>query len=92
MRIFYLDNVASHYRKSIFLLMDQTYDIDYLFGKSLGDINQMDTSLLRGPVEKTETKKPKTTKKKGKGKFSLTTSLESSIFRKVMKQLANMIQ
>lgn len=57
MKVLYLDNVASHYRKAIFLLMDQTFDIDYLFGASLGDIKQMDTSLLRGHVEKTRTRK-----------------------------------
>jgi len=56
MKILYLDNVASHYRKAVFLLMDKTFDIDYLFGASLGDIKQMDTSLLRGHVEKTQTK------------------------------------
>lgn len=56
MRVLYLDNVASHYRKAVFLLMDQSYDIDYLFGASLDDIKQMDTSLLKGNVEKTETK------------------------------------
>lgn len=53
MKILYLDNVASHYRKAIFLLMDQNFEIDYLFGASLGDIKQMDTSLLSGHVEKT---------------------------------------
>lgn len=57
MKILYLDNVASHYRKAVFLLMDQTFDIDYLFGASLGDIKQMDTNLLKGKVEKTKTKK-----------------------------------
>lgn len=57
MKLLYLDNVASHYRKAVFLLMDQTFDIDYLFGASLGDIKQMDTSLLKGHVEKTQTKK-----------------------------------
>ena len=57
MKTFYLDNVASHYRKAVFLLMDQTFDIDYLFGASLGDIKQMDTSLLKGKVEKTKTKR-----------------------------------
>ena len=56
MKILYLDNVASHYRKGIFLLMDKTFDVDYLFGSSLGDIKQMDTSLLKGHVEKTNTK------------------------------------
>ena len=57
MKVFYVDNVASHYRKAIFLLMDKTYDITYLFGQSLGDIKQMDTSLLKGKVEKTKTRK-----------------------------------
>lgn len=56
MKILYLDNVASHYRKAVFLLMDQTFEIDYLFGDSLDDIKQMDTSLLKGHVEKTKTK------------------------------------
>lgn len=56
MKVLYLDNVASHYRKAIFLLMDQTFDVDYLFGASLGDIKHMDTSLLRGKVEETRTK------------------------------------
>lgn len=56
MKILYLDNVASHYRKAVFLLMDQVFDIDYLFGASLGDIKQMDTKLLKGHVEKTQTK------------------------------------
>lgn len=57
MKIFYLDNVASHYRKAVFLLMDQTFDIDYLFGDSLGDIKQLDTTLLKGKVKKTKTKR-----------------------------------
>lgn len=57
MKVLYLDNVASHYRKAVFLLMDKTFDIDYLFGDSLGDIKQMDTSLLKGKVEKTKTKR-----------------------------------
>ena len=57
MKVLYLDNVASLYRKAVFLLMDQSFDIDYLFGASLGDIKQMDTSLLKGKVEKTKTKR-----------------------------------
>ena len=56
MKILYLDNVATHYRKAIFLLMDNTFQVDYLFGESLGDIKQMDTSLLKGHVKKTKTK------------------------------------
>ena len=57
MKILYLDNVATHYRKAIFLLMDNTFQVDYLFGESLGDIKQMDTSLLKGHVKKTKTKR-----------------------------------
>jgi len=37
-------------------MMDKTFDFDYLFGASLSDIKQMDTSLLRGKVEKTNTR------------------------------------
>ena len=55
MKVFYLDNVASHYRKAIFLLMDKTFEMSYLFGESLEDIKQMDTSLLKGSVKKTKT-------------------------------------
>lgn len=57
MKILYLDNIASHYRKAVFLLMDRTFKMDFLFGDSLGDIKQMDTSLLKGHVEKTKTKR-----------------------------------
>lgn len=57
MKVFYLDNVASHYRKAVFLLLDKTFQMDYLFGASLGDIKQMDTSLLKGHVKKTQTKR-----------------------------------
>lgn len=57
MRVFYLDNVASHYRKAVFMLMDQTFQMDYLFGESLGDIKQMDITLLKGNVVKSKTKK-----------------------------------
>jgi len=57
MKLCYIDNVATHYRKAIFLLIDQTFECDYLFGESLGDIKQMDTSLLKGNVMKTKTYK-----------------------------------
>jgi len=53
MKLFYVDNNASHYRKAIYLLMDQSFDVDFLFGQSLNDIKQMDTSVLRGNVEMT---------------------------------------
>lgn len=50
MRILQIYNSAAHYRESIFLLMDRTFDCDFVFGESLGDIKQMDTSKLRGNV------------------------------------------
>jgi hypothetical protein len=42
--------------------------------------------------QKAELKEPRSTKKKEKVKFSLTTRLESSTSKKAMKTLANMIQ
>ena len=51
-KLCYIGNVASHYRKSIFLLMDEAFDCDWVFGDSLGDIKQMDTSDLKGGVDK----------------------------------------
>ena len=56
MLIFYLDNIAAHYRKAIFMKMDQTFNMEFLFGKKWGDVKEMDTSLLRGIVQKTETR------------------------------------
>ena len=52
MKICQIYNSAAHYRQSIFLLIDKEFECDYLFGESLGDIKQMDTSLLRGSVTK----------------------------------------
>lgn len=54
LHLLYVDNVASHYREAIFLLMDNAFDVHYLFGESLDDIKQMDTSSLRGEVEKSK--------------------------------------
>lgn len=50
MKICQIYNNAAHYRESIFLLMDKTFDCDFLFGESLGDIKQMDTSKFHGSV------------------------------------------
>jgi len=52
MKICQIYNSAAHYRKGIFLLIDQVFDCDYIFGRNLGDIKQMDTSLLHGKVKK----------------------------------------
>ncbi len=52
MKLCQIYNSAAHYRESIFLLIDKTFDFDYVFGESLGDIKQMDTSKFRGCVTK----------------------------------------
>ena len=54
MKILQIYNSAPHYRESIFRLIDSTFDCDYIFGRSLGDIKQMDTSLLQGNVKKVD--------------------------------------
>ena len=56
MKLLQIYNSAPHYRESIFRLIDSTFDCDYIFGKSMGDIKQMDTSFLRGNVTKVDNK------------------------------------
>ncbi len=56
-KLCYVDNVASHYRKAIYTLMDNEFNCDFIFGESLGDIKQMDTSVLHGKVKKTRIKR-----------------------------------
>ncbi len=50
MKILQVYNSAPHYRASIFKLIDCTFDCDYIFGKDMGDIKQMDISCLKGNV------------------------------------------
>lgn len=47
-------NFAQHYREDIFLLIDHFFQVDFLFGKKLGDIKEMDTSKLHGEVRKVD--------------------------------------
>ena len=56
MKLLQIYNSAPHYRESIFRLIDSTFDCDYVFGRSMDDIKQMDTSLLKGRVTKVENK------------------------------------
>ncbi len=51
MKICYVGNGASHYRKSIFKLIDENFDCDWVFGNGVDDIKQLDTSILTGKVE-----------------------------------------
>lgn len=50
MKLLLISNIASHYRDSIYRLIDGTFDCDFLFGDELGDIKLMDTSVLKGDV------------------------------------------
>lgn len=52
MKLCLIYNSAAHYRTSIFLLLDKEFECDFVFGESLGDIHQMNTSMLRGNVTK----------------------------------------
>lgn len=54
MKLCQIYNGASAYRESIYRLLDETFDTDWVFGKSLGDIKLMDTNILRGHVEKVD--------------------------------------
>lgn len=40
-------NIASHYRKNIYQLIDNTFDCDWFFGENDTDIKSMDLSLLK---------------------------------------------
>lgn len=57
MRLLHIYNSAPHYRESVFRLVDNTFDCDYIFGMSMGDIKQMDTSFLEGRVTKVNNKR-----------------------------------
>lgn len=56
MKICLLYNFAQHYRTSIFKLIDQEYDCDFVFGDSYLNIKKMDYTLLNGKVTEVKTK------------------------------------
>ena len=55
MKLCLLYNFAQHYRTSIFKLIDQEYDCDYVFGDSYLNIKKMDYALLNGKVTEVTT-------------------------------------
>lgn len=57
MKLCQIYNFASHYRASIYTLISKEFDTDFVFGNSMGDIEKMDYSLLRGTVTEVEYKK-----------------------------------
>lgn len=56
MRLCLIYNFAQHYRTSIFKLIDQEFNCDYVFGDSMSDVKKMDYSLLKGKVTEVCTK------------------------------------
>lgn len=50
-------NFAAHYRQSVFVKLDQTYNCVWYFGKSNDDIKKMDYSLLNGRVSELDNKR-----------------------------------
>ena len=50
-------NFAQHYRTSIFKLISETFDCDFVFGDSMDDVKKLDYSLLRGKVTETHTRR-----------------------------------
>lgn len=57
MKLCLLLNFASHYRASIFQLIDRSFDCEWCFGDSASDIKKMDYSVLSGPVFESHTRK-----------------------------------
>lgn len=56
MRLCLIYNFAQHYRTNIFTLMDNEFEIDFLFGDSMNDVKKMDYSLIHGKITETHTK------------------------------------
>lgn len=50
MKLCIIYNSAAHYRAPIFRKLDDTFDCDWYFGPSYGNIKQMDYSTLKGKV------------------------------------------
>ena len=57
MKLCLIYNYAQHYRTSIFKLIDQEFDCDFVFGDSMGDVKKMDYTLLKGNVKEVHNKK-----------------------------------
>ena len=57
MKVLLVYNSAAHYRESVFRSMDGYFDCDYVFGRTLGNIKQFDTSVLKGTVTLVDNKK-----------------------------------
>lgn len=56
MKLLNIYKSAPHYRASIYRLISQNYDCDFIFGQGVDGIKQMDTTRLNGNVTITENK------------------------------------
>lgn len=57
MKLCLIYNFAQHYRTSIFKLISEEFDCDFLFGDSMSDVKKMDYGILKGKVTETHTNK-----------------------------------
>ena len=57
MKLCLIYNYAQHYRTSIFKLIDNEFNCDFVFGDSMGDVKKMDYTLLKGNVEEIHNRK-----------------------------------
>ena len=55
MKLCIIYNFAAHYRQSVFVQIDRSFECDWFFGKRNADIKRMDYSLLNGEVSEVET-------------------------------------
>ena len=55
MKLCVIYNYAQHYRTSIFKLIDEEFDCDFVFGDSMADVKKMDYSVLHGNVFESHT-------------------------------------
>lgn len=57
MKLCIVYNFAQHYRLNIFKLIDSTFDCEWYFGKTMGDIKKLDYSILSHPVHEMNKRK-----------------------------------
>ena len=57
MKLCLIYNYAQHYRTSIFKLIDQNFDCDFVFGDSMEDVKKMDYSQLNVKVTEVHNKR-----------------------------------
>ena len=54
-KLCFISNTASHYRASIFKLIDDSYETSFFFSEPFEQIKLMDYNILKGPVKELKT-------------------------------------